>query len=518
GDPNVVGRKLTLDGHSVEIIGVTPPSFFGPEVGRFFDIAVPLCMEDTLRGERSMLHLRYGWWLSVIGRLKPGWTIERASTHLDALSAGLLETTLPPTYPPESQAKYMRYRLAAYSAGTGLSELRQYSSPLYFLAAIAALLLLIACANLANLLLARGSARQREVAVRLALGASRGRLIRQLMAESLLLAVVGAALGLVLARGLGDFMVGFLSQADTSPLFIDLSPNVRVLGFAAGMVALTCVLFGLAPALRASRTDVGLVLKAAGRSVTDDRARFGLRRVLVVVQVALSFVLIVGALLFTRSLRALTSADPGFRPSGVMVVGFDMRSLDLPKERVVPFQGDVIDRMRAVPGIESAAIAWIVPISAGGWNNPVWREGGPKEPFMTDFNRISSGYFRTMGTPFLAGRDFDSRDAVGAPEVAIINETMAKKLQISGNPIGQRFRRDATETDGERVFEIVGVVRDSKQRELREEFRPLAYFPLAQDEDPQRFTNLLVRSSLPPADVIGAVKRVTGESSPSLRI
>src|SRR5262249_7088085 len=190
------------------------------------------CMESRLEPDQSMLDLRYGWWLSVMGRLNPGWTIERANAHLDAISHGLFEATLPPTYPAKSAAKYLEYRLGTYPAGTGISELRdEYSSPLYFLAAIAGLLLLIACANLANLLLARASAREREIAVRLALGASRSRLIRQLMAESLLLATTGAALGLVLARALGEFMVGFLSQAESAPLFLDLSLNGRVLAF-----------------------------------------------------------------------------------------------------------------------------------------------------------------------------------------------------------------------------------------------------------------------------------------------
>ena len=518
GDPDVVGRKISLDGHSVAVLGVTPPRFFGPEIGRFFDVAVPLCMEETVRGDRSMLNLRYGWWLSVMGRLQPGWTVERASAHLDAISKALFEATLPTTYPPDSQSKYLQYRLAAYPGANGISQLReQYSSPLYFLAVIAGLLLLIACANLANLLLARGSTRQREIAVRLALGASRGRLIRQLMAESLLLAVIGAALGLLVARGLGDFMVGFLSQADNTPLYIDLSPNARVIGFAAGLAALTCVLFGLVPAWRASRTDVGLVLKAAGR-VTDDHARFGLRRVLVVVQVALSFVLIVGALLFLRSLRALTTADPGFRPSGVMVVGLDLRSLDLPAARRLPLIDDILVRLRAQPGIESATTASIVPISGGGWVDHVWHDGAAKEPIETKFNRTDPGYFGTMGTPLLAGRDFDSHDTLGAPEVAIINQTLARKLHIAGNPVGQRLRREATPTDGERVFEIVGLVRDSKYYELREEFMPLAYLPFAQDDDPSELANVLVRSRLPPADVIGAVKRAAGESSPVLRL
>ncbi|HJZ87360.1 MAG TPA: ABC transporter permease [Polyangia bacterium] len=520
GDPAVVGRKLTLDGHTVDIIGVSEAGFFGPEIGRFFDVAVPLCMEATL-SERNRLEIRHAWWLSVIGRLKPGWTIERASAHVDALSKTMLEATVPPSYPPPNVERYMQYRFAAYPAATGLSELREdYSTPLYFLLGIAAVLLLIACANLANLLLARASVREREIAVRLALGATRGRLLRQLLAESLLFAALGAALGLLLARLLGEFVIAFLSQPGRPARFIDLDPDWRVLAFTIGLAGLTCLLFGLVPALRASNTEVGLVLKATGRGTTERGGGFPLRRLLVVVQVALSFVLLVGALLFSRSLFKLVTVDAGFEQAGVLVVDLDLTALDLPKPRRVAYKEQLLERLRATPGVEHAASATIIPISGNGWNDDVWLDGGAAKPhFNAFFNRVSAGYFATMRTPLLAGRDFQSGDAEGAPNVAIINQTLARKLGAGPNPVGQRFRREADGSGrGEQVFEIIGLVRDTKYREMREEFSPIAFVPSTQDDAPDAFPEYVVRSRLPPADLTGVLKNAVAEASPAIRL
>ncbi|HKP11037.1 MAG TPA: ABC transporter permease, partial [Blastocatellia bacterium] len=309
GDPAAVGRTLTLDGQSLEIIGVTPASFFGLEIGQSFDVAVPVCAEPLIRGKNSQLDAGTSWWLSVMGRLKPGESVAEATNQLAAMSPGLFEATLPANYPPVSVKNYLGFKLEAARAGKGISQLRaSYSAPLWLLLALAGLVLLIACANLANLLLARASVREREMAVRLALGASRGRLIRQLMAESILLAATGAVLGLLLARGLSQFLVTLLSTEDNA-LFLNLNADWRVLTFTLGLATATCVLFGLVPALRATRTEPGAVMKASGRGLTTNRERFGLRRALVALQVALSLVLLVGALLFSGSLRNLLTLD-----------------------------------------------------------------------------------------------------------------------------------------------------------------------------------------------------------------
>ena len=269
---------------------------------------------------------------------------------MSAISPGIFEATLPPGYDPEFTKKYLAFKLAAYPAGTGISSLRQdYSDPLWLLLGIAGLVLLIACANLANLLLARARAREREIAVRLALGASRGRLLRQLLSESLLLGIVGAGLGLFLAGTLAKFLVSFLNTQGNQ-VFVDLSPDWRVFGFTAAVAILTCLLFGLAPALRATGIAPGAAMKAGGRGLTASRERFGLHRTLVVSQVALSLVLLVGALLFTRSLRNLLTLDAGFQRSGILITSLDLTQLNLPVARRQAFDRELLAAAPFHPG------------------------------------------------------------------------------------------------------------------------------------------------------------------------
>src|SRR5437764_8095573 len=300
GQPSALGRTLLVERHRFELIGVTPPSFFGPEVGRMFDVALPLCAEPLINGEDSNALKPFAWWLAAIGRLKPGWTLRRASAQLAAISPRIMQATLPPTYDAVNRKDYLEFRLGGLPVASGFSSLRtQYESSLWLLMAISGLVLLIACANLGNLMIARSSAREREMAVRLALGASRSRLIRQLLAESMMLAVLGALAGAALAQVLSRLLVAFL-RSDSTTLFVDLHPDWRVLGFTAGLALLTCIIFGLAPALQASRTAPVEAMKAGGRGVVGT-GRFGFRRALVVSQVALSLVLLVGALLFVRT-------------------------------------------------------------------------------------------------------------------------------------------------------------------------------------------------------------------------
>src|SRR5262245_61377394 len=318
GSPAVIGRSLTLDGAPYTVVGVTPPAFFGVEVGRAFDVAVPLCAEAIARGARSWLDRKDGWFLAAIGRLKPGLTIAGATAHLKTIAPPMFKETLP-VYRPAEEKAYLSYTLSAFTAGTGVSSLRnQYEAPLWLLLATTALVLLIACANLANLMLARATAREREIAVRLAIGASRGRIVRQLLAESLLIAAVGAAAGALLAQWLSQFLVDFL-RTDANRVFVALSLDWRIFAFTAILAVVTCLVFGLAPALRATGTGPASAMKAGSRGSTDTRERFGMRRALVVAQVALSLVLVVGAVLFVRSLRNLVTLDAGFQQNGILV-------------------------------------------------------------------------------------------------------------------------------------------------------------------------------------------------------
>ena len=483
GDPQVTGKKISLDGRPVEVLGVASASFSGMEVGKNFDVAIPICAEPWINGEDSHLTKRHHWWLAVMGRLKPGWTVARAAAQVKAISPAVFESTVPPNYRPEQAKYYTQYKLTALPGGSGVSGLREdYQEPLWLLLGIAGLVLLIACANLANLTLARASTREREMAVRLAIGADRGRLIRQLLAESLLLTVIGAALGAFLAQFLSRYLVTFLSTSG-NPLFVDLGADWRVFGFTAGVAILTCILFGLTPALRASRTVPASAMKASSRGLTADRAKFGLRRMLVVSQVALSLVLLVGALLFAGSMRNLLTLDPGFRASNLLITSVDASRTNTPSTRRSMFHRELLDRVRAAPGVEQAASASIVQVSGSGWNDLIEIPGQPKQEQMVPwFNRVSSSYFRTMGTPFLAGRDFDERDTPSSQEVAIVNQEFSKKFLGGANPIGKQFRVLAGPGEPQHQYQIVGFVKNSKYQRLREEFKPIAYVAGSQEQ------------------------------------
>jgi putative ABC transport system permease protein len=446
-------------------------------------------------------------------------TIEQATAQLQAISPSLFETTLPANYPPVSVDKYRAFKLTAVPAGAGVSQLREnYAQSLWLLLAIAGLVLLIACANLANLLLARASAREREIAVRQALGASRGRLVRQLLVESLLLAVVGAGFGALLAQGLSRVMVSSLSTASET-VFLELSPDWRVLGFAVGLAMLTCVLFGLAPAIRATRVELGAVMKAGGRGLTASRERFSLRRALVVMQVALSLVLVAGSLLFSRSLGNLLTQNVGFRQEGILIANVGFRKLNLPPERRLAFKDDLLDRVKSIPGVEAASETNIIPLSGSGWGNNIWPDGTDgTDRKISSFSRVGPDYFKSLSATLLGGREFDERDTASAPKVAIVNELFARQLLNTSNPVGQRFWIEKTPYDPETLYEIVGLVSNSKYENLREEYGPIAYLPSAQDPRPGPWSLLMIRSNLPQGEIVSSVKRVLAEINPAIGV
>jgi len=518
GDASVIGRKLTLNGYPFQIIGVTQPAFYGVVVGQSFDVALPICSEPVINGEDTRLNLRYSWWLASVGRLKPGWTLAQATAQLEAITPAVLQETIPSEhYDAEGVKKYLAYKFAAFPAGTGFSRLREDSgTPLWLLLGISGLVLLIACANLANLMLARAGAREREIAVRLALGASRGRLIRQLLGESLLLAGAGATFGALLAGALSNLLVSFISTPN-NPIFLDMAFDWRMLGFTAGLAALTTILFGLTPAWRATAMAPSAVLKTGGRGMTASRERFGIRRILVTAQVALSFVLLVSALLFVRSLRNLLTLDAGFQQNGILVAGVDFTRLNIAVDRRTEFGRDLLDKLRRLPGVDAAAQTQIVPL--GGWssNNTVLGPAGEKLK-NTWISRVGPGYFQTLETPLLAGRDFDARDTFTSPKVAIVNQAFVKQFLNGADPLGKTFRLQARPGKPVPLYEIVGLAKNGKYRDLHEEFLPTAYFPISQDEHPELSTFFLIRSGNSLPALLAALSSTIAAVSPQIDI
>ncbi len=521
GDASAIGKTLTLNGHPFPIVGVTPPGFYGVSVGDRFDLAVPVCADAIVYGKYSRItssDARHDWWLAMIGRLKPGWSLARATAQLAAIAPAALHETIPPQYDADHVKHYLSYKLEALPAANGLSNLRQRSSTsLWLLLGLSGLVLLIACANLANLMLARASTRGREVAVRLALGASRGRLIRQLVSESALLALAGAVCGGVLAAILSRSLVAFISTPN-NPVFLEMPTDWRVLGFVAGLAILTTILFGLAPALRSGSALPGAVLKTAGRGMTSGREHFRLQRVLVAAQVALSLVLLAGALLFARSLVNLMTRPLGFQQNGVLVANIDFPRLNLPEARRDPFVRDLLDRVRAVPGVAAAAASNRSPVNGNSSNDEILA-GNSTAGGESWEEHISPGYFQTMEIPILAGRDFNGGDSAKSPKVAIVNQVFVKKfLSGSKSAVGQHFRLDAPPGIPKPYYSVVGVVENSVYNDMHEPFVPVMYLPRNQDEHPNTGVTFLIRSGVGTASLANSAKNVIAGVNPEIDV
>ena len=517
GRPDVAGSKLILNGHPFQVIGVAPATFYGLEVGQNFDAALPLCSEpvfSTNLKRPSLMDAPDVWWLAAIGRLKPGWTVERASAQLDAISPEIFAATLPAGYDSIAKKDYLTFHLGALPAATGVSGLRKdYETPLWVLLAMSGLVLLIACANLANLMLARAGARQREMALRLTLGASRSRLIRQLLAESLLLATLGTLAGLGLAQILSRALVAFLSPQQ-NPIFVELTPDWRVLGFAAGLAILTCILFGLVPAIQASQTEPGVAMKASARGTTAGRNHFLLRRAFVVSQIALSLLLLTAALLFVRSFRNIVTLNAGFQQDHILIADFEFAPLKLPIENQMVFKQELLSRMQAIPGVRSAAEVQMIPLSQSGWDGNIDIPGGAERQDVT-MNRISPGYFQTMETPLLAGRDFDPTDGPAAPRKAIVNQAFARKYYGGVDPVGKVFKD--SDAPG-KTYEIVGMVKDSKFHDMREDPLPTVYVSYTQSNGPEQRSTLMIRSDESLYSLIPSINSVASQINPSMEI
>jgi predicted permease len=508
GAADTVGQSIRLNGHTFPIAGITPASFFGVEVGRQFDVALPLCAERQVTGEvRTAINSPDWWWLAGIGRLKPGVSIDQATAELRGISGPIFAETQPPDYIPVDAEAYLQFTLEAEPVQNGFSALRgEYGTPLSLLLALAGLVLLIACGNLANLMLARASAREQEMAVRLAIGASRTRLIRQLMSESLLIAVVGAALGAWLAHSLSGVLVSFLSNV-RNPLVLDLTTNWRVLGFTSGLALLTCVLFGLAPAIKATRTPPVAAMRGAGRGITDGRGRFTLRRTLVVAQLALSLVLLVGALLFTRTFWNLATADVGFTTEGVVAMNFDLRRSGVAEDGQPELRRALLENVRAIPGVEHASAVEVVPMSGSQWNQSIVIDGTPQEGYPW-VNFVSGNFFEMLEIPLTRGRTFSNADTPNTPAVTIVNQALAERYFPDADPIGRTIHFESRRDDPTPPMVIVGVVADTKYSDVREEPSPIMYLAYSQATEMRLSMSVIARSPLPLATLAQSAVQV----------
>jgi predicted permease len=501
------GTKLLIDGQLTQVVGVTPPRFLGLVVGDHFDVALPFCRPAQLQSNVFDI--------TVMGRFRPGVSMQAASAELSALSPGIMDATAPTGYKAETIARYRAFRLAAYPAGAGVSSLREeYDSSLSLLLAITGLVLLIACANLANLVLARSTARERELGVRLALGASRGRVLRQLLAENALLAAIGAVVGIGVAQVVSRVIVWSLSSR-SSMVFLPVGIDWPVLAFTAGVAALTCIIFGAIPALRAAGIQPVSALRAGGRGLTASSGRAALQRALVVAQISVSLVLLVGALLFVRSFYNLMTFDPGMREERITVAFIGFFQSHIPKESCLDFQKQLVDEIRTVPGVLSAAETTNAPLLGGSWTHGV-RIGAAQGD--SKFTWVGPAYFQTMGIPIVRGRGLNFSDTASSARVAVVNETFVRRFLAGADPIGMAMRTNPEPDYPSTVYTIVGTIPDTKYACLRCGTPPMAFAPAAQFPAPHPWTAIMIHSSLPAEKIENEVARVLADKHPEMSV
>ncbi len=481
-DPSIVGRKLDLNGHPFTVAGVAPEGFQGTTV-MTPDLWVPMNMaaEASPRQGADMLTSRESVWLLMGARLKPGVTLQQVQAELKNLGAALERE-----YPDANRGRGLRAVALSPIPGNG-APIAAFMAGLM---GVVGLVLAVACANVAGILLARATARRREIAVRLALGAGRARLVRQMLVETVVLFAGGAFLGLLVARVMTRLIISLLP---TLPVPVGLAPAIdaRTIAFTVGLSLVAAILSGLAPALHASKRDVVSALK----SDQSGRERMRLRSVFVVAQVALSIVLVVGGALFVRALQRAATIDPGFDPRGVELASLDLALGGYTDATGPLFARQLLERVRATPGVESASLAAQIPLGLGGMGlGQLMLPGGDPErdAIRTDWNLVEPGYFQTMRTPLLRGRDFTAADDARAPWAAIVNQRMANQLWPDQDPIGKTLVQVRGPED-KHTLTVVGVARDGKYRYLGEEPAPFIYVPLQQQYESR--TTIVARST-----------------------
>ena len=523
GDPSALGKSIRIQSHDYTLVGVAQPGFGGTTVGQRVDLWIPLSMEKEISPGRNGLDNKFFQNLRLIGRLKPSVKVVQASAETNFLFKQILRGYLG-AQPSQKHLDDIAHASIELTSGSrGVSPLRNaFSLPLKILMTIVALVLLIACANIANMLLARGVARTREVAVRMALGASRGRIVFQLLTESVLLSLTGAAAGIALAWKASALLLQMVTPGP-DPVPLNLAPDLPVLAFTLGLTVLTALLFGCLPALRATRFEFTSALKD-GRGGSTASTRGALARSLIVGQIALSVLLLVVAGLFLRSLIHLTSIDTGFDKHNVLVFSLDSSTAGLPhgtpdEIRSVRLQEQIESRVQAIPGVQSDSFAFFT-FNQGGWSDLLLFQGVPRTPEngqQAFFNIVGNGFFSTMSIPLVAGRTFNSQDTQGSPKVAVINESMARRFFPNGSAIGHRFAVGET-PDHPGEIEVIGIVKDAKYTALDEGSLMAAYFPCTQN--PGFYGNFAVRYA-PGAnqrEIVSRVRSSVAQINPNILV
>jgi predicted permease len=511
GDKGVIGKKILVNNYPMNIVGVSAPGFTGLDPASSPQIRVPLQMKPVVVPEWPWVYLddRRTRWVQVFARLKPGYTVESSQAPLQGLFKQIreYETTLPAAnkWSPYARAEFLRGTIHVEQAATGYSSLRNsFSKALIVLMCMVGLVLLITCANVANLMIARALARQKEIAVRLSLGASRGQLVRQLLVESLTLSLLGGVLGVFIATTLTKGLLS-LVPVEGSPLLLRAEPDLRILGFTMLVTFFTGLLFGLVPALQASRPDLWSTLKDAVGSIAGSGTSLFFRKGLVTAQVALSFLLLFGSGLFVRSLQNLKATDTGMRDIDRLItfrVSPALSGYDNP--RAVNFYSQLLDQMRTIPGVKSAAFASVPLLSGDEWDSSIRVEGYNEkdgEDMQAFMNSLSPGYFDTMGIALLEGRDFEPRDVKENAKVTIVNQKFAKHYFGSKSAVGRHIGRGGSK-DTKLDTEIIGVVADSLYEGPREGVRRQAFIP----HWGKIGVTYYVRSSIPPDALYNSVR------------
>ena len=484
GDPGVLSKTLIVNGESLEIIGVAPRGFQGTTLGSNPRVFVPVTMRETMSPGWTGFEDRRHYWAYLFGRLQPGVSIEQATASISTQYNGIIqnvEAALQQGMSDKTMEEFRAKQVLLTPGSLGQSRVRaEAETPLLMLFGITLLVLLIACANISNLLLARGAARSGEMAVRLAIGGTRWQLLRQLLTESLLLGILGGLVGLGVAfltlRGINSIL-----PTDNASFFIP-QLDVTVLGFATLLAVITSVLFGLFPALHGTRPDLIATIREQGGQPSGGRAASRWRTALATAQIGLALALLVSAGLFTKSLANISRVDLGIRVDSVVTFGVSPELNGYEPERSRQFFGRLTDALEQIPGVTSVSAAMVPLIGGSNWGTDVGVEGFPKGPDVDDnsrFNIVGHGYFETVGMPVLIGRGFTPADTRGAPKVAVVNQAFAKKFNLGANPVGRRMDRGNDSLD----VEIVGLVQDAKYSEVKREFQPLFFIPYVQADN-----------------------------------